>query len=181
MALGDSKTTTDPIPVPNTWPEAVRAGLATTRGTWRLYQNGIQGSTVANWAGYIDSQLALCACDEVRVVLINLGANDVVSLPDQTTWQNNYLVILDAIHARFPNAVVYVTRPWSRGFDATFDTIASRIANVVAARSFAQIGDDERDWMKSTDDGATYTYDGVHLNSTGQATKPTQVLPIINH
>lgn len=167
--------------MPNTWPATLTSLLSAASGDWFLYQNGVQGSTVADWAGYVNTQLAACKCSRVstRVVLIDLGANDVNGALDQSTWQNNYLAVADAVHTQFPNALAYITKPWRRGFDAQCDTLASWIDNVVASRTFLRVGDDERGWMKGADNGATYTIDGVHLSTAGQTEKPNQLLLLI--
>lgn len=90
-------------------------------------------------------------------MLLNWGANDMVgSLPAQATWQNNYLSIIDAAHAKWPNATIWVMYPWRQGQDANATTLHGWINNVVAARSaYTFVGPDEAVWLKGGDDGAT--------------------------
>lgn len=115
----------------------------------------------------------------IRLILINLGTNDLNAWPlDQATFQNNYLAILDTLHALYPLARMYLSRVWRRNDDAHCAIVNGWIDNVIAARSFAASGDDETTWLKGTDDGATMTYDGVHYNATGEANKVTTMLAI---
>lgn len=99
-------------------------------------------------------------------------------LPNQTTWQNNYLAILDAIHAQYPSALVYITKPYkSGGVDSVFDTMAGWIDNVVATRAFARVGDDERSWLPPYLDP-----DGVHFfNAAAQAAKVNQMKTVLGY
>jgi lysophospholipase L1-like esterase len=107
------------------------------------------------------------------VILLNLGVNDLGftapgSLPNQTTWQNNYIAIIDALNAQWPSVPIYLMKPWKQGFDANCDTLAGWIDNVIAARPAAAFaGPDERTWLKSGDNGATRTSDGVHYSAAG--------------
>lgn len=97
---------------------------------------------------------------------MNWGANDLsVALPSQASWQNNYIAMIDLVHAKWPNARIWITRPWRRNKDADSATLHTWIDNVVAARSaYTFVGDDEAVWLKGSDDGATNTSDGVHYS-----------------
>lgn len=141
------------------------------------YQSSILNDVIAH-CQVATSNLDRCqqalGAEQPPYVFINLGANDVGFvapwvLPNQTTWQNNYLSIIDAIHTQWPSALVYVTKPWktqSGGDDTMWDTIAGWVDNVVAARTFTRAGDDERAWFKPN--AATYSDDGIHFNAAGQ-------------
>lgn len=114
-----------------------------------------------SWRTIIDAHVA---SDNVTPanVLINLGVNDFnAGLPDQTTWTNNYVALLDRMHYYWPNAIIYITTPWKQGFDASADTLAGWIVNVIHARSWFTVPlDDERVWFKPN--VGTYSSDGVH-------------------
>lgn len=119
-------------------------------------------------------------------VLIDIGVNDVGfvppwSLPNQTTWQNNYLSAIDQIHTQWPDAQIYLTKPWkqqSGGDDTVFDTMAGWIDNVIAARAaFVHEGDDERVWFEPN--VATYSDDGIHYNAAGQAAAAAARLAVL--
>jgi lysophospholipase L1-like esterase len=104
-------------------------------------------------------------------VFINLGVNDWVSgLPNETTWKANYQTIIDAVHAKFADAKIYIVKPWSRNHNSDAVTVAGWIDDIIAANSgvvFA--GHDESGWLKGADDGATMTSDGVHYSTAGNA------------
>jgi hypothetical protein len=108
-------------------------------------------------------------------IFINLGVNDVGyippwSLPDEVVWKSNYLALVDACHAQWPAAQIYLSKPWkaqSGGNDISFDTLATWIDAIVAQRSsFVQVGDDERLWFKPKASGLSV--DGIHPNKAGQ-------------
>lgn len=109
-------------------------------------------------------------------VLLNWGANDMATtLPAQATWQNYYLTIIDAVHAKWPQAKVWIMYPWRQSQDANATTLHGWIDNVIAARSsFTFAGPDEAVWMKGADNGATQTVDGVHYSTTGNTTAANQ-------
>lgn len=141
------------------------------------YQSSILNDVIAHCEGSSNSldrcQKAL-GTNQPPYVLIALGVNDVGFvppwvLPNQTTWQNNYLAVIDAVHTQWPSALVYISKPWktqSGGDDTMWDTMAGWVDNVVAARAFTRAGDDERSWFKPN--VATYSDDGIHFNAAGQ-------------
>lgn len=136
-----------------------------------MWSVGVNGATVATAAASIGSTLAAMPSGGWDTFLLNWGANDVGGpLPSEATWQSDYLAILDAIHAAYPFARVYIMRPWRSGFDANAATLKARIDNIVAARSsFAFVGPDEAVWLKGADNGATMTTDGTHYSTAGKA------------
>lgn len=138
------------------------------------------------------SELDRCSrslrAEQPPYILVDLGVNDVGfippwSLPNQTTWQNNYIAILDALHAQWPDAVIYLTKPWKRqagGNEALFDTMAGWVENVVAARSsFTRVGDDERSWFGGNP--STFSDDGIHWNAAGQIEKANQMKAVLGY
>ena len=103
------------------------------------------------------------------------GANDANDGVTEATWKANYGYILDAIHAKWPNALLYVMRPWTRGYNAECDLFAAWIGDLVTARAgWAFLGPDERDFLENGDDGVTYTSDGTHPNTAGYALTAAQ-------
>jgi lysophospholipase L1-like esterase len=135
------------------------------------------GATAATTAGTIDASLAAYSStvDQVRWVLLNIGANDANDGVTEANWKTNYGYILDAIHAKWPNALLYVMRPWTRGYDAVCDDFAAWIGDLVTARAgWAFLGPDERDFLENGDDGVTYTVDGTHPTTAGYALTAAQ-------
>jgi len=119
-------------------------------------------------------------------VLVNVGVNDVGfvppwALPDQTTWTNDYLSVLDKIHAQWPDALVPITKPWKRqsgGDETLFDTMAGWIDDIVAARpAFAFVADDERSWFKPNP--SLYSDDNIHFNTAGQTKAAQEKLAVL--
>lgn len=168
-AVGDSKT------------EGVVGSLTTvTRTLWELRDRdrgkyfekpdryAISGQNTAQMQAGVDAALA-SRTDAPDLVLYNLGANDVIAMPVEATWKANTLYIWDAYHAKWPNAQIWVMRPWRRTYGTECNTLATWIADVIALRSsFVHTGPDERVFLENGDDGVTYTSDGVHPNTAGQ-------------
>ncbi len=140
---------------------------------WASYNGAAGGQTVVSALTVMDATLAALPDDFVRgdysAVLLNWGANDVGSLPAEATWEADYLAIIDKVHAKAPNAKVYLMRPWRRGYDAEAATLHGWIDTIVAARAFTYVGPDEAVWMKGADNGAAMTTDGIHYSTAGQA------------
>ena len=142
------------------------------QGVPRIAQNGW---TAALWNGgsfkTIDSELA-AATETPNCILVNLGVNDTGATAPQleaAVWQENYAHILDAFHAKWPNALVYCARVWSR-YDNGQRTLLNDtwIPAVLSSRStWAFLGIDERDFLENGDNGTTYTTDGIHPNDFG--------------
>jgi hypothetical protein len=109
--------------------------------------------------------------DVITHILCNWGVNDMAALPSEATWKANYLSILDYLHTRFPQANIYIMRPWRRGFDADAATLNSWIADIVVARSsFVVEGPDEAVWLENGDNGVLETdAGGVHYSALGNA------------
>lgn len=165
--IGDSRTAAD---AGNTWPTTLAAALNTaTSGTstWRHDNVGQSATTAAWWAANIAAVLAAQPQNHVRV-LVNIGVND-FDIATEAAWKADMLTVMDAVVAKWPAAHVYLTRPWKRNFNATADTYAAWIADLVAARMYMRSGPDERVTIKGADDGATNTTDGIHYSAAGQA------------
>ncbi len=180
--LGDSKSVTPA----NTWPTLLQSNLASaTLQPAPTYSGAISGATVATTLANITNILNGAPYqrpESYQYVLINLGVNDDNSgLPVEATWESNYKAILDAIHARWPDALVYLSKPWERNNDSNMDVIAGWIDHVVASKSYARNGHDERIWMKGSDNGATYTTDGIHPNTAAQSVLAAQWLSALGY
>lgn len=169
--LGDSKTagTLDDV----TMPTVVLYHLRDRdRGIFleSPLRQGVSGTDTATTKTNIDTTLAARATSPAPdFVLINLGANDVPTLPLQVTWEANTAYILDAIHVKWPATPCRLTIAWRRTYDANCDTLATWLAAVVLPRAtWAAIGVDERIVIKGGDDGATMTADGTHYSEAGR-------------
>lgn len=178
--MGDSKSL-DLVP---RWPPLLTNWLNITEGDpWaKTGFVATSGATVASKQASIDADLLLITVGSPNVILCNLGANDVqVALPAEATWEANYLYILDAMRAKWPSAIMYVTKVWVRGFLANCNTIAGWIDTVVASRSWLMAGDDERIWLEGGDNGVTMTTDGLHYSAAGFTEKVQQAKTLMGY
>jgi len=145
----------------------------------------IPNITVAGLVARVASDLATRpAMDGMSYqnVLITIGANDVISLPAQATWKADTATLLDALHAKWPNAKVYVAQAWRRGYAASCNSLATWLGNVLSTRGgWAFVGPDERVYLENGDDGATYTDDGVHPNNAGYILAAAQWKAILGY
>jgi len=147
------------------------------RGYAPNYNGGVGGATMMPGPHGVPGEIAAILAayplaTPAVTVLCDWGVNDITSgggLPDSTAWKTAYLTTLDAIHAKWGSALVYLSKPWKTGVDAASDTMAGWIDDVVASRAFARAGDDERVWFKPN--VATYSPDGTHYNAAGKAAK----------
>jgi hypothetical protein len=144
----------------------------------------VGGTDIAEAATAIDGWLAghtLNPNKDRNVFLINLGI--LVSAGEtETSFKTNYLYIIDAIVAKYPNAQIYLSRPWSSAQPARCNIMAGWIADIVSSRSTnALLGDDERVWLEGGDNGATNTYDGLHYSAAGHAAKVVAVRAVLGY
>jgi hypothetical protein len=134
------------------------------------------GLTMSELRGFIDADLAAMTDDAVfapKVVLVNATVNSIGAVGLQ--WQTDLAYIVDAMHTKYPSALVYIAKPWRQGYDAQCDTLAGYIDTIIAARAgWAFAGHDERVWLKGADDGATMTYDGIHYTAVGNTEAASQ-------
>lgn len=137
-------------------------------------------TTMAQFTSTINDRINTVPVDQPPAfVLINIGAHDLIfGLPDAATWISEYESDLDAMHAAWPNAQIYLMRPWQQGSDADAATMHGWIDTVIAARStFTHAGPDEAVWLKSTDNGATYGT--LHYTAAGERECAQQWLKVL--
>lgn len=175
LAYGDSKT------LGGTWEATLETALETASGReWSTWQIARGGHTVAQMQALIDADL-LGLHQNPAHILCNLGANDSSPLPVEATWKANYLYIADAMHTKWPNALIYIAKAWVQGRDAACDTLATWTDDIVASRAFLRAGHDERVWLEGGDNGATMTSDGVHYSVAGSAECAAQWQDILGY
>lgn len=165
MAIGDSKTANTP-----NWPDYLTAG--TPRIVHRPLRYATGGWTTQVVRDGIDAALA-ARSDTPDYVLVNLGANDVNTGDPGATWKTNTAYIADALHVKWPAAVVYLTKVWRRNTGLQAAGIAAingyidELVAEPARSSWLRVGINEANILEGGDDGATYTSDGVHPNAAG--------------
>lgn len=145
--------------------------VGSTVGTGWLATNGV---TVAGRASTVAADLAAVTVVPA-VVMFNLGSNDAyvgdAAEANEAYWKTQANALFDALHAKWPNARIYYSETWRRGYDTESDRLATWYAAVVAGRSYVTLCDNERDWMKGADDGATMSWDGIHFSVAGSTHK----------
>jgi hypothetical protein len=113
-------------------------------------------------------------------VLINLGVNELGSLPAEATWKANYQTIIDAVHAKWPYALIYLAKPWKYGKDTEAATVAGWIDGLIAANSgLCFEGIDENVWFRNG--VAIYSDDGIHYNTAGSAEADNQWVTVLGY
>lgn len=164
LSIGDSKTASgvyQPLLATDMRPATGYTTVWSESPASISYNN----ETVALMAGRIDAELATRS-GSPTFIFINLGVNEVISLPVRATWSANYLYVIDALHVKYPEAKIYLTRVGRRTYGANCTTLMSwMLADVVAARSsfvFAPAGMDEQVYLEGGDDYTTLTSDGIH-------------------
>jgi lysophospholipase L1-like esterase len=165
LCIGDSKTagTGDdtghggyPIRMTDDQATFVEYPTRIATGSWK----------VADAKAAIDAALAAAVGDPSKVI-VGLGTNDCAPATSQSSFESDYLYILDAVHAKWSTATVYCQSVWNHNSDSDSDTIDAYIANCVTARStFALLGVDERMLIKPQYADLTIA-DHVHWNPTG--------------
>lgn len=159
MMLGDSKASESGIPATFGALSGLRSARAITAG----------GGTVVTRAASIVADLASKPGQyDVRYVLCMLGINDVSAATVEATFKSSYLTILDAIHAKWPLAEVYLEKLWKPSGTAACAPYNTYIDYVISQRSFAREGANEY-VLENGDNGATYYADSVHPNAAGYA------------
>lgn len=170
LPYGDSKTQgagddTPPALGANGYPPLLAGILSgTTESPLRIARSG---ANIATMRANVTADLLNTEGLTPNWILCNVGANDVVAMPTQAAFEADYGAVIDAMHTKWPNALIGVMRIWRQTYDANSDTLATWIGNVVSARSYCFLGPDERVFLKGNDDGATYTADGLHPNHAG--------------
>jgi len=175
VAIGDSKTvgffccdtTRGYLPMLEA---NLRAALP-TRDPFFLKSLAQGGWMTSNVRAEIDAYLAsMVEVEKVpEFVLINLGSNDVFYVHygplTYETWSADMGYIMDAVHAKWPDARVLLARPFSTGaeFGAAFDLYDDTwIPAVIAPRSdWAGLGPDERAYL------VPYLADVTHPTAEG--------------
>lgn len=161
LAIGDSKTDGDP------WVDYLITSLG---AGWSEFtpRMGYAGYGVASVSAAVIAALAPQAAPPVAV-LINVGANDIGTLPAEATWKTYLRSMLNHLIVTCANARLYIATPWRRGYAADCDTLATWIADVIGGYgSNVLAGMDERVWLEGGDDGATMTTDGIHYSVAGE-------------
>lgn len=174
MCLGDSRTTFAG------WQDLLVSGLNTATLQVPSWSTRTNNNTVVynpavlvlgvsnNMVGYLDTDTS-SSLAYPTVVLMDFGEHDMIgATPNQTAFQNGYLAMIDATVAKWFDCEIYLDYPWAVPCDGAYAAVKGYIQNVIAARSNCHAGVDQGVVIKSNDNGATYTSDGIHFNAAGK-------------
>lgn len=143
------------------------------------------GNTVAQYATDIAARVVTAGTllpvgrTAYTYIFVNLGANDVVAIPAEATWLANYRTLIAGYHAIYPNAAIYLVKPWRRSYGTECNTLATRIDTLAAEETHVYVGIDERTVIENGDDGVTMTSDGIHPNAAGWAASATAWIAVL--
>lgn len=189
--LGDSKTT------PSDWPGIMSNALNEVD-----FNNWVADPPRAAAAGYsmrhyavasnspptiipIDTILSGYTASAPSHVLINLGANevngDVLDIysdaaagtdTNSAHWKTNAAYVVDQIHAKWPDAIVHMIRPWKTGevYQAKLDALNTNlIPFIISTRtSWMRLGPSEYIILRGASNWVDFMPDGLHPNATGR-------------
>lgn len=136
---------------------------------WTMDANlAVGGWHVGDARSNIDALLAAQpASVSPEIIMSNFGANDVDSGTLPSTYKGNYLYTLDAIHAKWPSATIYIANAFNSDQVTACNDMAAVNAEIVAERSFVRAGIDERAFLAAYDSGATNLADPKHPSTAG--------------
>lgn len=182
LFVGDSKTTS------GSWQTILRDNIRTARPAIRplwfiqtprfRYGPGIfakGGMTTAQLRGRVDADLEIMFGEGAGIhtshIFYNMSINDAPGLEssDEIIWKANTEYIIDALHRKYPSALLWLTRVWGRNYDSECDLLATWIVDLHALKTFTRLGPDERIVIKAEDNGVTNTTDGLHYSIAGDA------------
>jgi lysophospholipase L1-like esterase len=166
--FGDSKS------VSTTWPNLLINLLEMSTGHhWAAGDNfAVAGTTVASTKAIVDANLA-AAVSTPENVCINLGSNDASSIPAEADFKSNYRYIIEAIHAKWGSAKIYLTKPVRLSGSppsaptASTLTIHGWIDTLVGEYAYVYAGVDETG-MAGGDGYVTNYTDTTHMTGAGQ-------------
>lgn len=142
---------------------------------WLYDAVGRSGYTVSQQAALIATDLAnVPSSVNPSFVIINLGTNDAAALPAENTWKANYRTIIEAIHAKWPSATIWLVKPVRLSGTppsspvAAVATMHSYIDGLAGEYAYVEIGFDETA-LENGDSYVTYFADFAHPNQAGYA------------
>ena len=166
LGVGDSKIRD------NTTSAYLSELLKTSTGNNWCYETSAEsGITVVGYAAAITNLLELLV-ETPENIYINLGTNDLASLPAEATWKAGYSTIITTLHTRFPTSKIYLFKPvrlqaappsTPHGDTATMH---GYIDDLVALYDYVYAGVDETD-LEGGDSYVTYFADSLHPNYAG--------------
>lgn len=129
-------------------------------------------------AANIDGLLAAYVEPPPTYILSNLGVNGLFGSAEEKV---RYQYIIDALHAKFPSALIFIAKPWKVDYDERADGFATMVDELISENvGYTALGHDERVWAKGSDNGATMLDSGgVHYSDAGNVECGSQWATII--
>lgn len=163
MTVGDSKTARDG------WQSGLIALMNTAEPTCVWTYNldvSYGGATLTTMAAGIDALLSAYKEPPPTYILSNLGVNGLLGSEEEKV---RYQYIIDALHTKFPAALIFIAKPWKVDYDDRADGFATMVDELVDENPlYTAVGHDERIWAKGADNGATMLdVGGVHYSTAG--------------
>jgi hypothetical protein len=170
LTYGDCKTSD------NTWQPSFLRSLKDRIPDvyWVVDTMGYSGGSVSFIKGKIDGDLSGLTTNydkiflNIGVVEISSAYNEETVMPKANDWIANYQYIINALIKKWPNAKIFIAKPWERTKDREAGILASWIDYLMMVNSrILYPGPDESIWIKDDDDGYTMTTDGCHYSLAG--------------
>jgi len=131
LFLGTSLTAGYGLPVDQAFPALIQARIDAAGGNLRVVNAGVSGDTSAGGLSRIDWLLQL----PIRVLVLELGANDMLRGLDVAAMRRNLDTIVERTRAAHPDARVLIAGmraapnlgvEYRTAFDASFGALAAR-------------------------------------------------------
>lgn len=153
LSYGDSKATESGFPGTFETLTGLRSAVA---------DSASGGTTVTRAASVVSELAAKHGIQKPAYIMCNLGINDVSAGTVEATFKASYLAILDAIHTKWPDALIGLMKLY-RPAGGT-DNVNSWIDYVITQRpAFVSAGPDENAFLPG------HMADSVHPDATGYA------------
>ena len=171
FVIGDSKS------LITTYPPNLTQLLNAADNT-HFWSNGLPmassgGATVHTRSLTVDADLAANSFSP-KVILCNLGTNDLLALPVEATWKADYTTIITAVHAKWPETKIYLCKPVllqaAPPSTPVVDTVMLHgwVDDLVSSYDYVYTGVDETE-LEGGDGYVTNFLDTAHQTVAGKA------------
>ena len=172
LALGDSLTAGYGLPPGHAMPDKLQAALKAKGQDITIINAGVSGDTAAQGAARLDWALS----DQVKAVIVELGANDALRGLDPTQTEAALHQIMDTLKTKnLPVLILGMKAPPNLGADyqAKFDGIYPKLAADYGALLYPFYLDGVAGQRDLNQD------DGIHPNEKGLGVIIPKLLPIV--
>lgn len=154
------------------YPVILNDSIATqTKGFWQesVPRDGHGGFGILDTKAGIDASIAAVTITPGHILIL-LGANDVApahwALFNEATWKAAYQYVIDACHAKWSSAKIYLGKSFRTGYEVNLITVAGWIDDLVSSNpGVCFAGIDSRTFYDGHE--AELLIDDVHPNHAG--------------